>query len=288
MRTFVVLAEELHFRRAADRLHIAQPAVSAQLQALEREIGVPLFTRSTRRVQLTEAGEVFHRRCAEILRDIDRSCSETQAAAGKGVGHFVIGTIYPATLGILPRFLTRISALFPDIRIHINNGNSTAIVRDIERGATNIGFIRPLEHIGALRWQTIVKEPYLLAVPTRNPLADAEVIRLKDLQGQKIISFERRTPSHTEAYFNDLFRSHDLHRNIAFTCDDTLAMIALVSAGMGVGFVPEWVSLLPNPAYRLKPVVGVNHNVSLGFAWSADDPTVNREEIIEIARQLAV
>jgi DNA-binding transcriptional LysR family regulator len=106
---FVAVAEELHFGRAAARVHIAQPALSTQIQALERELGVQLFIRSTRRVELTVAGETFYGRCVRILSDIDMSAQATRSAAGKTVRKIRIGTIYPATIGVLPAFLSKIA-----------------------------------------------------------------------------------------------------------------------------------------------------------------------------------
>jgi len=179
MSTFVAVAEELHFGRASIRLNLAQPAVTAQVQAIEKELGVPILIRSTRRVQLTPAGSVFYERCVQLLRDVDESCAITQAVAGKAASKITIGTIHPATFGVLPDFLARIGRRYPDIRIHIRNGTTESIVRDIERGQVNIGFVRPLDNNGALRWQAITEERYLLAVSKDNALAEAQTVTLR-------------------------------------------------------------------------------------------------------------
>ncbi len=287
MSTFVAVAEELHFGRASIRLNLAQPAVTAQVQAIEKELGVPLLIRSTRRVQLTPAGSVFYERCVQLLRDVDETCAITQAVAGKAASKITIGTIHPATFGVLPDFLARIGRRYPDIRIHIRNGTTESIVRDIERGQVNIGFVRPLDNNGALRWQAITEERYLLAVSKENALAEAKTVTLEDLRRQKIISFSRSNLSNTERYFLDTFRKHELSDRIVYTCDDTLSLIALVSAGVGVGFVPEWAANLPNRNFRLKAVKEIDLRIGLGLAWSNQDPTANRDDILESGRQLA-
>lgn len=287
IRSFVVVAEELHFGRAAIRLNIAQPAVTAQIQALEKEVGVQLFFRSTRRVQLTEAGKVFHGQCLQILRDIDRSCAMTQAVAGKDVEKITIGTIYPATFGILSQFLSRIRDRYPKIRIHIHSGTTDAIIRDIERGNINLGFVRPIENIGSLRWQAITRERYLLAIASDNPLCRKKQICLEDLRRQTIISFSRSSHSQVDdQYFLDRFREYGLESQITYTCNDSLAMVALVSAGIGVGFVPEWVAGTHAGNIQLKSVEGVDLRIGLGLAWSIEDPTANRDNIVELGRQL--
>ncbi|MGO7096809.1 LysR family transcriptional regulator, partial [Rhizobium johnstonii] len=106
---FVAVAEELHFGRAAAKVRIAQPALSNHVQALERELGCALFIRSTRRVELTRAGEIFYERCVGILSEVDLSAEITRAVAGKAIRQIRIGTVYPATTGVLPAFLAKIA-----------------------------------------------------------------------------------------------------------------------------------------------------------------------------------
>jgi len=217
---FVAVAEELHFGRAAARLHIAQPALSTQIQALERELGVQLFVRTTRRVELTVAGETFYDKCVRILSDIDLSAEATRSAAGRTVRKIQIGTIYPATIGVLPAFLSKIARKYPDIQLQIQSGQ------------INLGFIRPVENIGSLRFFSMANDDYLLAIAKDSRLAMLDEIGIEDLRDQKIISFSRQNLSYTERYFAEMFAEHDLARNIAYTCDDTFALISLVSAGL--------------------------------------------------------
>ncbi|WEX74733.1 LysR family transcriptional regulator [Sinorhizobium numidicum] len=235
---FVAVAEELHFGRAAARVHIAQPALSNQVQALEKELGVQLLTRTTRRVALTRAGEVFHDRCVRILRDVDLSTEATRSVAGRNV-------------------------------------------------KINLGFIRPVENIGALRFFSIAQERYLLAVEKQSPLAAQSEIGLEDLRDQKIISFSRANLSYTERYFTEKFEEHDLTKNIAYSCDDSFSLVSLVSAGLGIGFAPEWTQDLPNRNFELRKVRGVDFRIGLGVAWNKEDPTASRDDIIDIARSLA-
>lgn len=287
MRCFATLAEELHFGRAAATLSMAQPALSVQIQTLEKELGVQLLIRSTRRVQLTKAGEVFYERCISVLREIENSSAIVRAVAGKNVDRITIGTIYPATFGVLPLFLSKLGKRFPDIQIHVSSGSTDAIIRDLEKGRVNLGFIRPVENIGSLRWQSIANERYLLAVPLGSQLEMAETVTMNDLKRERIISFSRSNLSYTEKYFFEQFRKFGLLDQVACSCDDTLSLVSLVAAGMGVGFVPEWTRDLPHQSFRLREVEGVDFTIGMGLAWNKEDPTANREEIVEIARTLA-
>jgi DNA-binding transcriptional LysR family regulator len=281
---FVAVAEELHFGRAAARVNIAQPALSIQVQSLERELGCQLLTRTTRRVQLTKAGAAFHTRAVRILSEIDLSAEITRSIAGRKITQIRIGTIYPATIGVLPPFLARIARKFPDIRIHISSGTTNDIIRRIESGQINLGFIRPVENIGSLRFFSMAHERYLLAVARGSALAERDELSIDDLKDQKIISFSRHNLSYTERYFAEKFEEYDLTRNIAYSCDDSFSLVSLVSAGLGIGFAPEWTKDLPNRTFELKKVRGVDFKIGLGIAWSKEDPTASRDDIIDIAR----
>ncbi|KQV16774.1 LysR family transcriptional regulator [Rhizobium sp. Root1203] len=327
----------MHFGRAATKMRIAQPALSNHVISLEKELGCALFIRSTRKVELTRAGETFYERCVRILSEVDLTTELTRAAGGSRIRQIRIGTVYPATMGMLPTFLAKIARKFPDVRIHISSGNTGDIIRSLESGQINLGFIRPVENIGCLRFCSIAHERYHLAVARSNPLASREEITIDDLRDQKIIAFNRQNLSFTERYFNEKFEEYDLTANIAYvlpkeiraavapadlrdqkiiafnrqnlsfteryfnekfeeydltaniaySCDDTYSLVSLVSAGLGIGFAPEWTLDLPNRAFELKKVRGIDFRIGLGVAWSKDDPTASRDDIIDIARSLA-
>jgi DNA-binding transcriptional LysR family regulator len=287
LRYFAALAEELHFGRAANKLNIAQPALSLQIQSLENELGVKLLVRSTRRVQLTKAGTVFYEKAAAILGAVETTFIITQSVAGKEINKITIGTIYPATFNMLPVFLSKIGRKYPNIQIHIKSGTTDSLVRDLESGNVNVGFIRPFENIRSLRYFPISEERYLLAVSKGNPLLATKCISVSDLRHQKIISFSRSNLSYTEKYFYEKFREYELQGNIAYTCNDTLSMVSLVSAGIGVGFVPEWARDLPNRNFELRKVEGIDFKIGLGVAWNKEDPTANRDDVVAIALSLA-
>ncbi|KSV62314.1 transcriptional regulator, partial [Sinorhizobium sp. GL2] len=134
---------------------------------------------------------------------------------------------------------------------------------------------------------SIAHERYLLAVEKTSPLALRSEIDIGDLRGEKIIAFSRQNLSYSERYFSAMFETHGLTGNIAYSCDDTFSLVSLVSAGLGIGFAPEWTKDLPNRNFELKPVRGVDLKIGLGVAWNKEDPTASRDDIIDIARSLA-
>ncbi|MDM9622009.1 LysR family transcriptional regulator [Rhizobium sp. S96] len=283
---FKAVAEELHFGRAAAKMCIAQPALSNHVMALEKELGCPLFIRSTRRVELTRAGATFYDRAVRILSEMDLTAELTRAAGGSRIRQIKIGTVYPATMGMLPVFLGKIAHKFPDVRIHIASGNTSDIIRGLETGQINLGFIRPVENIRSLRFFSVAHEKYLLAVAESSPLALRDEISIEDLRDQKIIAFNRQNLSFTERYFNEKFEKYDLTKNIAYSCDDTYSLVSLVSAGLGIGFAPEWTMDIPNRTFVLKKVRGIDFRIGLGIAWNREDPTASRDDILEIAKSM--
>ena len=160
------------------------------------------------------------------------------------------------------------------------------LFRRLENGQINLGFIRPVENIGSLRFFSIAHERYLLAVEKTSALLARGEIGIEDLKGEKIISFSRQNLSYTERYFAEKFEAHDLAKSVAYTCDDTFSLVSLVSAGLGIGFAPEWTLDLPNRNFELRKVRGIDFRIGLGVAWSKDDPTAARDDIIDIARSL--
>ncbi|MBB3564329.1 DNA-binding transcriptional LysR family regulator [Rhizobium sp. BK512] len=283
---FVAVAEELHFGRAAAKVNITQSGLSDAILALEKELGVQLLLRTTRRVELTRAGASFYERSVRMISELELSKEIVRSIAGNTTRKIAIGTVYPATIGVLPAFLSRIGRKYPDIRMHIESGTTDDIIRHIEAGRINLGFIRPVENIGSLRFFSIAHERYLLAVAKQSPLSLKSEIDLEDLRSEKIISFSRQNLSYSERYFAEKFEEHDLTDNVAYTCDDTFSLVSLVSAGLGIGFVPEWTQDLPNRGFELKKVRGVDFKIGLGVAWNREDPTAARDDIIDIARSL--
>jgi DNA-binding transcriptional LysR family regulator len=217
---------------------------------------------------------------------VDLSAEIARSVAGKTTRRIAIGTVYPATIGVLPSFLSRIARKYPDIRLHIESGTTDDIIRHIEAGRINLGFIRPVENIGSLRFFSIAHERYLLAVAKQSALSLKSEIDLEDLRSEKIISFSRQNLSYSERYFAEKFAEHDLTDNVAYTCDDTFSLVSLVSAGLGIGFVPEWTQELPNRGFELRKVRGIDFKIGLGVAWNREDPTASRDDIIDIARSL--
>src|SRR5689334_23169459 len=192
LRSFCVLAEQLHFTKAALLLNVAQPALSHQIKQLEAELGVQLVERSNRRVRLTAAGEVFLARATRILEELDRAARET-ARVGQGeAGNLVIGVVSTAVCSILPELLRRVRKESPHISIDIREMEPAEQVDALRRETIDIGLLFLAIEDSTLDSVVVSKERLILALPTGHPAAAPEV-RLNDLKTETFL-IPRRQP----------------------------------------------------------------------------------------------
>src|SRR5947209_7272153 len=191
LRYLVALAEERHFTRAAARENIAQPALSQQVRRLERELGLALVERTTRRVALTAAGERLVARARRILADIDAARDEMQAIAGVRAGRLTLGTIH--TMG--PVDVSLALAIFnkrhPDVELTVREQSSEELAEMLRTGELDLAFLSVTERMEShdLHLQQLISEELVVLLPAEHPLAGRSRIRMAELAGERFISF---------------------------------------------------------------------------------------------------
>jgi len=286
LRCFYVAAEELHFGRAAERLLISQPTLSQQIRQLERHIGVTLFERSTRRVELTIAGAAFKERVKELLLKTDEAILAAKHAAGGSIDRLNIGAISPATYRFLPMVLRRFRARFPNTYLQVQSVYSQQIIPRIEQGEYHLGIMRPPKNPGILRFAPMIREKLLAVIPAQHRLATARQLHLKDFVGESIIALKRFEITGFEKLYSTL-----LDAGITFREDidisNTMGAIALSSSGAGITFLPEWITDLVTHDVAIRHVEDLDITIHLGIGWKADDPAPGIEPFIEMARMAA-
>src|SRR5579871_6914982 len=181
LRYFAVLAEELHFGRAAARLGIAQPALSQQIQRLEREMGYPLVNRSSRRVSLSEAGAAFLERATLSLSMADQAVLAGRSVAEGDTGHVAAGFIASSALDVLPLVLRSYLERHPHVRLDVHELSSEAQLAALQEGRLDIGLIRQLPVAEPIELTPVRDVPLMLALPGTHPLAQLEVVPLAAL-----------------------------------------------------------------------------------------------------------
>lgn len=290
LRYFAAVAEELHFGRAAARLHIAQPALSRQIQKIEEQIGARLFERTQRRVELTPAGEVLLARAQHLIEEIARAEQAARRADAGEIGTLVLGFIHSSTYGLLPGILQRFRRLRPDVQLDLKEMSMAEQANALARGTIDIGLTRPSKFSSDVETLAIFKEGFLAAVPAHHALASSASTPLSRLANEPFIMF----PSPTSPLFNAsimrMCEKAGFVPKVTQTATQVHTVIGLVSANMGVAIVPATAKNLHIAGVAFLRIEDDPPPVHVVLAWARqhDTPAMRafREIALDVARRL--
>ena len=238
LRYFCVLAEQLHFTKAALLLNVAQPALSHQIKQLETELGVQLVERTNRRVRLTAAGEVFLGRAERILDEIDRAARET-SRVGKGeAGNLVIGVVSTAVCSVLPELLRRVRREAPDISIDIREMEPAEQVEALRRETIDVGLLFLAVQDPTLDSLVVSKERLIVALPTGHAAA-AHQVRLNDLKTETFLIPRQQPVKGFHEVVLETLRSRGISGPRLQPTRLLQTAVFLVAGQLGVALVPE-------------------------------------------------
>ena len=289
LRYFLALAEELSFTRAAERVGIAQPPFSQQIQALEQEIGVRLVDRTPRRVVLTEAGTVFAERVRSILSRIGEAVVVTQQV-GRGLsGHVCVGftesgCFHPA----VTRTLLEFRQAYPALHVTLQENKSTNLVAMIREGTVDAAFIRPpFEADEVVAYTPLLHEKMVVAVPRGHRLASRKAITLAGLSDEVFVFYHRDVrPGLTDAVIAACERS-GFHPRVSQETPQLTSTLNLVAAGLGVSVVPESLKHLRTNDIVYLRLTGDAPQAALGLASRADGRSAAVGNFIAVALGIA-
>lgn len=288
LKYFVAVARELHFGRAANSLSIAQPALSQHVRQLETKIGTRLLERSTRKVQLTPAGVVFLRDAERILMMMGEAVTSAQIAAGHQISLLRIGIIYAVTFRFLPMVLERFRRRYPDAKIEIDVLRTRDILIALEKGDLHIGFLRPPERAGQIRFVNLFRERFVAAVPADHRLARATVLTIDDLHGESLVRLHRPDLQGSFQDLEQLFRQRGLKFRSDCMARNTFAALALTAAGAGITLLPEWVRGMPPwHGVAIKDIEELDVGIDLAVGWREDTPIPRVSSFVNVAKQVA-
>ncbi len=239
LRYFCVLAEQLHFTRAALLLNVAQPALSHQIKQLEDELGTQLVERTNRRVRLTEAGEVFLSRAARILEQIDQAARETSRVGQGDAGSLVIGVVSTAVCSILPELLRRFRRDSPHITVDIREMEPGEQVEALRKEIIDIGLLFLSIQDPALDFSVVARERLIVALPTGHRAASAEKVRLSDLESETFLIPRRQSVPGFHELVLDTLRSGGVTSPRLQPTRLLQTAVFLVAGQLGVALVPE-------------------------------------------------
>lgn len=255
LRYAVALADELHFARAAARLHIAQPPLSQQIKALENELGVRLFDRTSRRVGLTDAGAAFIAEARRTLASAEQAIEAARRAARAETGRLAVGYVSSASYELLPAVLRAFRRRAPDVLLVLEEMNSSEQIRGVLAGTLDLGFVRRPPPTDRRLADTVVRrEPIVVAVPRDHALAAARAIRLRALALEPFVIFPARPrPSWADVVL-DLCRGAGFEPRVVQEAVEMVSALSLVAAGIGIALVPGAVRAVRRPGVVFRPL----------------------------------
>jgi len=285
LRYFVAVAEELHFGRAAARVRIAQPPLSQQVRQLEQELGVALFNRTKRRVELAPAGRAFLEHARRILDETERAKRVAQRAGRGEVGRLAIGFASSADLDILPRVLRVWKERFPDVEIELHALLTSPQMEALRGGRIQVGFIRLPTDETSLVVEPIQREPLVAVLPDGHRLARRARVRLADLAGETMILFPRTTaPGYYDVFIGACRRAGFTPRLLHPGTMQT--NLGLVSAGLGVSLMPAAIQSLQRAGVVYRPLAPPVPQVEMAMAYRRDEPSAVLPPFLATVREV--
>ncbi|XVS64238.1 LysR family transcriptional regulator [Actinosynnema sp. CA-299493] len=233
---FVAVAEECHFTRAARRMHVAQSGLSASIRALEVELGAPLFVRSTRQVELTQAGRALLVEARRVLGTIDAARDAVAAVQGLLRGTLAVGSTQCLHAVHLPAVLARFHELHPGVELRLRQGGSVELVDLVRAGRLDLAFVTSGRVGDDLAVSTLSSEPLVLACAPELPFAERESVRLAELSGQPFVDFNPDWGTRDDV--DRALATAGVDRRIAVEVNDVHSLLDFVGFGLGVALVP--------------------------------------------------
>jgi len=287
LRYFVTVAEELHFGKAALRLHMTQPPLSQTIQALEELLGAALFERNRRGVALTPAGLALLPEARRMLAQSLELPQLVQRAAAGEVGRLTLAFVSSADYSVLPPFLRAYRAAYPQVQITLQEATSDLQLDDLLHNRIDAGLLIPPlpDKAGQeLDYLPVLSEPLVLALPA-GLLKKQGKLALASLPKLPLIVFPRAiSPALYDAILS-VFREAGITPEIGQQAIQMQTIVSLVSAGMGMALVPQSVSNLMRPGVEYRALRDATPLVETGLAWRRDNASPVLRGFLELLRK---
>ncbi|HYF16361.1 MAG TPA: LysR family transcriptional regulator [Ramlibacter sp.] len=292
LRYFVVLSEELHFGRAAERLHLAQPALTQNLRALEDEWGLELLARTSRRVELTEAGRLLQREAARLLADADALDQRMRGLAAGLAGTLRIGYARSAPGGPSQAIVEAFREAWPNVRLELDTHYTMRSVEELLARRLDAAFVRtPLAEDGGdwpgVQVLPIDSEPIVVGLPKGHRLARRKRVACADLRDEPLVTGQ---PSRAPGFYRRMFGQIWGERppKVVLQEPDEEHMLRSVAAGRGVTvFTQSRSTTIQVPGVVVRPLVEPQPRAELGLAWMESNTSPLLRAFLDVARSLA-
>jgi DNA-binding transcriptional LysR family regulator len=288
LRYFVAVAEELHFRRAAERLYVSQPSVSEQIRTLEAELGLRLFDRNRRGVALTPAGEALLNDARDLLARADRASERARAAGGGEIGTLRLSLTRSLTGGLASEIVDAFRARYPGIQLDLNVGYTSLHIQQLRARQIDLAFVRPPVEDPDLEELEFAREPLICVLPSHHRLAARRRIRPRDLLDEPLVWWPREHGPRPWRQMLGAVYGEDAWPELARTEPEEERIVSAVADGAGVSFIMLQRSRslrVHGAVYRRfaepEPTAGI------ALAWRKDNSMPAITRLREVATEVA-
>jgi DNA-binding transcriptional LysR family regulator len=286
LRCFVAVAEELHFHRAAAKLHMTQPPLSRQIQLLEHKLGLLLLLRGSRSVRLTPAGEAFLRDARRMLQLAEAAALRARRIALGESGQITLGFTAASSYGFMPRLVSLIRAKLPEVTLNLREMVSLDQMEALQSGGIDLGLLRPISRRLGVLTVPVQREPLLLALPQTHPLAALERVAVAELAGEPLITYPPMEGRYLHDVVAALLRLSGVVPDRVQHISQTHSILALVGAGLGIALVPQAAARLRPREVVLRPLEAPHPTmVELILAWRAENDNPAGQALLAMLRR---
>ncbi|MCB2018428.1 MAG: LysR family transcriptional regulator [Hydrogenophaga sp.] len=283
MRHFLAVAEEGNIGRAAQRLHMSQPPLTRHIQAIEEEVGAPLFIRTPKGVTLTEAGQTLLAEVPNLLSLAQRATERTRLAGQGLIGQLDVGLFGSGVLDVIPRMLARFHAARPGVKIVLHNMTKIAQLQALHERRLTVGFNRLVPEEAGITVETVLRESLVVAMPDTHPLSVRPSIALRDLDNLPMITYPNVPMRGLAQEIAEAFRGEGVRLKVEQDVEDVLTAVALVSSGFGVAITTQSAANLRLPGVVFRPLKSrMLKELELSCLYRSGDPSPVLKAFLEV------
>lgn len=242
LRAFLAVARQQHFRRAAESLHLSQPAVSRYIADLEVELGIRLFDRTTREVVPTDAGRYLESAIGRVLDELEGVLSHVHSESERKRGKVHVASVPTLSAGLMPTCIAECAALYPELTIQLHDQAQTLVLDSVRGGEVDFGVAIDPPLTGEFDIELLLRDPFVLVCRPEHPLAQLDRVPWRKLQGQPLILLDYSSGS--RRLIDHAFASRGIEANVVQQTGHTLTAFRMVEAGLGISVSP---ALAPPP-----------------------------------------
>ena len=284
LRCFLMLADELHFGRAAQRLSMTQPPLSLNIRQLEEALGARLFDRDSKGVRLTAAGAAFRESAQALMNQADSARQLVREIAAGATGRLRVGFVGSVLFRGLPRWLEAYRARHPRVEVRLTELNSQEQIDALVRDALDLGFVHTRRVHVSLRVEPVHAEPFLCCVPARHRLARHKTVPIAELRDEPFVLFSRRGSPDYHARIVAMCAEHGFEPRLHHEARHWLSVVSLVAQGLGVSAVPAPLQSAALPGAVFRPFAEPTMPSELFAAWNAERELPARAHFIDLVR----